>query len=328
MRKTLLLAAVLCLAALAGGSAARAEELELESLKAQLSEFTLDQDVQQQLGQIRYQTESWKDVQEWWRRHTQGAPYTGRHRIIFVPAEWANKLGEYIYQGMLLKYKKDGLLDNDPEAVAQIKRVCDRLIAVAEQPQLKWEYHLIDTGTVNAFAVAGGKIGVLKGILKYTKDDLGLAVVLSHEVSHVVERHLDERLSEMIVLQVAKIAGSVALPHVLPILLPAQLAQIANMAATIAQIYDLASYEGTRLGMAGFSRTAEFEADRVGLIMMAKAGYDPLLAVEFWKRMLSGHPDPKHANLVKWWRSHPLTSERIAALEKWAPIIRDEYYKP
>ncbi len=318
----MILTTMLALSAMTAARAAGPEELRAQA------GFALEQSYQAAFGNMRYEAQSLADMQRWWREHTLGAPYTGRHRPIFVPAEQANKLGALVYGSMLAKYRKDGLIDNDPVAVAQLKRVCDRLIAVADQPALEWEYHLISTGAVNAFAVAGGKIGVLQGILKYTEDDYGLAVVLSHEVAHVVQRHLDERLSEIILIQLANVAGDIAAPHFLPVLIPKHLANIANMTATVHQIYNLFSYEGTRLAMAGFGRTQEAEADYVGLILMAKAGYDPLLAPAFWKRMLKGMPDPKFAQLVKWWRDHPLTSERIASVERWAPEARDGYYKP
>lgn len=318
---------MLLAAALLAGSAGIAKAQSLESIQAQADE-DLAKSLQLSLEQARAKGVEIQGIQDWWRQHTQGAPYTGRHRILFFPAKQANALGKMIYDNMIKTYKDKGLIDNDPEAVAQIKRVCDKLIASANQPDLAWEYHYIDTGTVNAFAVAGGKIGVLKGILKYTQDDLGLAVVLAHEVAHVHNRHLDERLSQIIVIQALSMAGSIALPHVIPVLLPAWIAHMANALATVNQIYQLIAYEGQRLGMAGFSRVAEYEADHVGLIFMAKAGYDPMLAVDFWKRMLSAYPDPKHPELVKWWRSHPLTSERIAAITKWAPEVRDQYYHP
>ena len=148
-----------------------------------------------------------------------------------------------------------------------------RIADAAQRPDYRWEFVVFEGKEANAFCLPGGKVGIFTGILKYTRDEAGMATVISHEVAHALARHAGERLSQSMLAQ----AGGLGLG--------AALGGVGGLAGTaIMQGYSL----GTQLGiLLPYSRTQESEADHVGLILMAKAGYDPAQALEFWKRMMT-----------------------------------------
>jgi predicted Zn-dependent protease len=161
----------------------------------------------------------------------------------------------------------------------------------SEIKQYKWEFNLIeDDKTVNAWCMPGGKVAVYTGLLPVAQNETGLAVVMGHEIAHAIAKHGNERVSQGLLQQMGGMALSVALST--------------NPSATN-QIFMTAYGIGTTVGiMLPYSRTHESEADRIGLILMAKAGYDPREAIPFWQRMnekgggrapefLSTHPAPE-----------------------------------
>jgi predicted Zn-dependent protease len=174
----------------------------------------------------------------------------------------------------------------------------------------KWEFNLVkNDSTPNAWCMPGGKVVVYTGILKYTQDKNGLAVVLSHEIAHAVARHGNERMSQELLTQMGGIALSEALKQK-----PAQTQSIFNGA------YGL----GTQVGvLLPFSREHELEADKLGLIFMAIAGYDPQTAIPFWERMSSmgGAKPPEFIS------THPSDATRIAKIKEALPGIMPYYKK-
>jgi predicted Zn-dependent protease len=166
----------------------------------------------------------------------------------------------------------------------------------------KWEFNLIDDTVVNAWAMPGGKVGVYKGILPVTLNDTGLAVVLGHEIAHAIANHGDERMSQALIVQIGGLALSQALSKK-----PELTRQLA-----------LASFGlGTEVGiLLPYSRLQESEADHLGLIFMAMAGYDPHSAIPFWERMAkksSATPVPEFLN------THPSDERRIKNITKQIP---------
>ena len=195
------------------------------------------------------------------------APYTGRSQVILVGEGQEVALGEDAYRQIL----RDSVVTTDPEAERIVRKVGDRIARVAEKPTYKWEFKIInDPETVNAFAVPGGKVAVYTGIFGPARDEAGLAVVLGHEIAHALLRHPAERMSQDMLLQLGGVGLGVALGRN-----PA-------LANQVMQVYGLGAGVGVALP---FSRAQESEADRVGLILMAKAGYDPRVALELWERM-------------------------------------------
>ena len=173
----------------------------------------------------------------------------------------------------------------------------------------QWEFNLVKNDTTpNAWCMPGGKVVVYSGILPYTKDKNGLAVVLSHEIAHAVARHGNERMSQELLVQY----GSVALGELLKNK-PEQTQNIFNSA------YGLGSQYGVLLP---YSRDHELEADKLGLIFMAMAGYDPQTAIEFWKRMSAGGGNAP----LEFMSTHPSDATRISQIQAALPEAM-KYYK-
>jgi metalloendopeptidase OMA1, mitochondrial len=195
------------------------------------------------------------------------APYTGRSQVILVSEGQEASLGDDAYRHHL----RDSVVTHDAEAERIVRKVGERIARAANKPEYKWEFTVInDPEMVNAFAVPGGKVAVYTGIFVPARDEAGLAVVLGHEVAHALARHPAERMSQGMLLQLGGVGLGVALGRN-----PA-------LANQVLQAYGITAGVGVALP---FSRSQETEADRIGLILMAKAGYDPRVALELWERM-------------------------------------------
>jgi len=173
-----------------------------------------------------------------------------------------------------------------------------------------WEFNLIeDSKTVNAWCMPGGKVAFYTAILPICKDENGIAVVMGHEVAHAIANHGRERMSEGLIEQMGMSTLSAALGQ--------------NPSAT-SQIFMQAVGMGSNLGMLKFSRQHESEADHIGLIFMAMAGYDPNNAPIFWKRMVAMNTGQKPPEFMS---THPSDETRIKDLEGWLPEARGYYKK-
>jgi predicted Zn-dependent protease len=233
----------------------------------------------------------------------KSVPYTNRKQLLLVSAGEETALGQSAYTDALSKAK----VSNDAAATAMVKRVGERIAAVSDRPDFKWEFNLIDDPkTVNAWCLPGGKVAVYSGILPITQDDNGLAVVMGHEIAHALARHGSERMSQGLLAQLGGVALSAALATK-----PDATRQLAQ------QAYGAGATVGVLLP---FSRRQESEADHIGLILMAKAGFEPGGAVEFWKRMekSSGGGD----STPEFLRTHPADDKRIKAIEDELPEAR------
>ena len=172
----------------------------------------------------------------------------------------------------------------------------------------EWEFNVVNENTVNAWCMPGGKVVVYTGILPVTKDEKSLAVVMGHEIAHAVARHGNERMSQGLAVQLGGLALSVALSE--------QRAETQNV---FLQSYGL----GSTLGILAYSRNHESEADKLGLVFMAMAGYDPQSSIAFWQRMseMGGQAPPQLLS------THPSDETRIADLQAFMPEAMN-YYKP
>lgn len=231
-------------------------------------------------------------------------PETGRSQLLLVSAQQENQLGLTEFD----KLKQSTSISKDAATTAMLQRVGQRIAAVAPLPNAQWEFVLFDDAkTANAFCLPGGKVGVYTGILPITKDEAGLATVIGHEVAHAVARHGGERLSEGLLLQLGGVALDVAMKN--------------NTQATrqIAQsAYGITSQVGVALP---HSRKQELEADHIGLLYMARAGYDPRAAVAFWQRFAA----VKGGGQIAFLSTHPVDATRIARLEELMPQAEEEY---
>ena len=244
-------------------------------------------------------------------------PITNRQSFQIVPDSELNSMGLIEYRKVLNQSK----LSTNRAEVIRVRQVGQRIAAAAERflkeeglgseiKNYKWEFNLIeDNQTANAWVMPGGKAAVYTGILKYTKDDTGLAVVLGHEVAHAIAGHGNERMSQGLMAQMGGLALSAALTN-----------QPAATQELFMQTYGVGANVGLLLP---FSRLHESEADRIGLVIMARAGYNPDAAVPFWDRMnASGGARPPE--LIS---THPAPKSRIANIKKHLPEAR-RYYRP
>jgi predicted Zn-dependent protease len=234
------------------------------------------------------------------------APYTGRRQLLMTSEGGETRMGYQAFDQIKRQYR----VSRDPDTNALVSLVGRRIADAAQRPDYRWEFVVLEGKEANAFCLPGGKVGIFTGILKYTRDEAGMATVISHEVAHALARHAGERLSQSMLAQAGGLGLGVALGG------------MGSTASTaIMQGYSL----GTQLGiLLPYSRTQESEADHVGLILMAKAGYDPAQALEFWKRMMTGE---KGAKLPQFMSTHPNDASRLNELQAFLPEAR-KYYVP
>jgi predicted Zn-dependent protease len=243
-------------------------------------------------------------------------PLTGRKQLSLLPESEMISMSFTSYTDFL----KENPLSADKINAALVKEVGSNISAAvtkyfadnnlsAQLDGYKWEYNLVKNDTtVNAWCMPGGKVVVYSGLLPVTKDKNGLAVVLSHEIAHAVARHGNERMSQEMLAQYGSLALNEAIKQK-----PEQTKNIFNKA------YGLGAQFGVLLP---YSREHELEADRLGLIFMAMAGYDPQTAVAFWERMsaLGGSKPPEFLS------THPSDATRIAKIKAVIPEAM-KYYK-
>jgi len=237
-------------------------------------------------------------------------PYTGRKHMLLVSESEEVKMGDESYAAVL----KSSKLSADAEKTALVRRVGARLAKVSDAPpQFKWEFNLIeDEKQINAFCLPGGKVAVYTALLPVAKDEAGLAVVMGHEIAHALARHGSERMSQGMAAGIGSKILSVALSNKTP-----------EVQGAFSKAYGVGMNVGVMLP---FSRSHESEADHIGLILMAKAGYDPHAALDFWKRMEAATKSPD-SPLAKYLSTHPGHETRIKDIEGWMPEAM-KYYKP
>ena len=242
-------------------------------------------------------------------------PFTGKKVLNFYPNSQVFPMAFAQYDQFLTE---NNVIENSTEA-KMITKVGQRISSAAERwltangyagylKDYKWEYNLVKDETVNAWCMPGGKIVFYTGILPITQTETGVAVVMGHEVAHALADHGAQRMSAGTLQQIGAVAGNVAIQD-------PQKRNIFN------QAYGVGSQVGVMLP---FSRGHETEADRIGLQIMAIAGYDPTEAAELWKRMKAnsgGQAPPEFLS------THPSNDTRINNLTEWAPMAKAEAKK-
>jgi predicted Zn-dependent protease len=242
-------------------------------------------------------------------------PITGRKQLNIVPDSTINAMSFKSYNEVIAKSK----LSTDAGQTAMVKRVGRRIQQAVEEycaknnlsDQIKgynWEFNLIEDKQVNAWCMPGGKVAVYTGILLYTQNEDGLAVVMGHEIAHAIAKHGSERMSQGLLVEMGGIGLSAAL---------------ANKPGQTQNLFMKSYGAGTEVGvLLPFSRKQETEADRMGLIFMAMAGYDPRGAVEFWQRMSQQQQEGKPIELLS---THPSDQTRINNIKKFLPEAMSYY---
>ena len=252
----------------------------------------------------------------WFLAACSTVPVTGRRQLKLVPSSELQSMSYTSYRQVLGESKVvSGTAEaNMVKAVGgNIQRAVEQFMAKEGQSDklegYAWEFNLIEENTVNAWCMPGGKVAVYTGILPVTQNEDGLAVVMGHEIAHAIANHGGERMSQQLATQLGGVGLAVAMRDK-----PAQ-TQGLFMAA-----FGLGSQVGVLLP---FSRLQESEADRLGLIFMAMAGYNPAEAVPFWQRMAAqgGGRQPEFLS------THPAPETRIRDLQKHQAEAM-KYYKP
>jgi metalloendopeptidase OMA1, mitochondrial len=230
---------------------------------------------------------------------------TGRRQLLLTSAAQENQLGAQAYAEIRQQEKPC----TDAATVAFVTRVGQRVAAAAPDKGFTYEFTVLDSDTINAFCLPGGKVAVYTGILPLCANEAGLAAVLGHEIAHAIARHGGERMSQ----QYAQQIGGVTLAAML---------EAKGVQPTTANLAMTAYGVGSQIGvMLPYSRNHELEADRLGLMYMAKAGYDPQEAVAFWQRFagLGNGGTPGFLS------THPASDDRARALTALLPEARTLY---
>ncbi len=233
-------------------------------------------------------------------------PYTNRQQFNIISDSEEYAMGLQAYQETVSKAK----LSSDAQATEMVVRIGKRIAAAAEKPDFDWQFKLIDDPkSVNAFCLPGGRVAVYTGILPITKDEEGLAVVMSHEVAHALAHHGAERMSQGALVNLGGAALQIGMAKKDP-----------AIQQQVLSAFGLGANVGVLLP---FSRSHESEADHIGLILMAKAGYDPRAAVPFWERMKAqgGQKPPEFLS------THPSDDTRIQKIREELPEAL-KYYRP
>jgi predicted Zn-dependent protease len=244
-------------------------------------------------------------------------PITGRSQLNLLPESTMQSMALQQYQSFLSENKV--VSQGTSKDADMVKRVGQRIAAAVTQymtqhnmgnevASYKWEFNLVNNKEVNAWCMPGGKVVVYTGLLPVTQNETALACVMGHEIAHAVARHGNERMSQGLLAQGIQVAGTVAL----------------GKNPTAVNIFNQAFGVGGNVGMLAFSRQNELEADHLGVIFMAMAGYNPQESIPFWQRMGSMSSGSKPPELLS---THPSDARRVQQLQQLMPEAM-QYYKP
>lgn len=238
----------------------------------------------------------------------QEVPITGRKQLVAVSEEQMLPLGLNSYRDIL---SKSQVVETGP-AVDMVRGIAERIIKVVERPDLKWEVNLIASDQANAFALPGGKVAVYTGILPIATNEDGLAAIIGHEIAHIIARHGAERMSHQQLVQFGSMALSMS---------------VGDMDYETQKMVLGALGLGAQYGfILPFSRKHESEADKIGLIYLAKACFNPEEAPRLWERMAQA----SEKQVPEFSSTHPAPETRIEQLKSWLPEamqVRSEFCK-
>ena len=248
---------------------------------------------------------------------TSTVPVTGRKQNLMVSDGEMLSLSTQQYQ----EFMKTAKLSTDATKTAMVKRVGQNLATAVvnylnangmqnDVQNYKWQFNLVADKQANAWCMPGGLIVVYEGILPITQDEASLAIVLGHEIAHAVARHSAEQMSNQIKQQYGVQAASA-------------LAGVLGVGSNTVAIGQAVAASGFNLANLKYSRNHESEADYMGLIFAAMAGYDPSVAVTFWQRMSAA----SNSNTAEFLSDHPSDATRIKNIQGWLPEAQ-KYYKP
>ena len=249
---------------------------------------------------------------------TKTVPITGRQQSLLVSDGEVLSLSTQQYQ----EFMKSAKLSTNSANTAMVKRVGERLATAvtnylkangmaADVQYYKWQFNLVQNNQVNAWCMPGGLIVVYEGILPVTQDESSLAIVLGHEIAHAVARHSAEQMSTQMKQQQGLQIG-------------AALAGMLGVGTNTTSLISAVVANGFNFKNLSYSRNHESEADHMGLIFAAMAGYDPQTAVTFWQRMAASSTNKTSEFLS----DHPSDETRIRQIQGWLPEAQQYYKKP
>lgn len=244
-------------------------------------------------------------------------PLTGRRQLNLVPESTMDQMAVTEYRTFLSK--NNVVSPSESKNAQMVHRVGERIAAAVTKyltahnmgdriNGYNWQFNLVQSKEANAWCMPGGKVVVYTGIMDLTQNENGLAVVMGHEIAHAIARHGNERMSQAMIAQGIEMAGAVALSNN---------PQTQNL---FLQAFGI----GGNLGMLAFSRRDELEADELGLIFMAMAGYDPRGALDFWQRMAKASQSSQPPEFLS---DHPSDEHRIRQIKRILPMAI-KYYQP
>jgi metalloendopeptidase OMA1, mitochondrial len=233
----------------------------------------------------------------------QTVPITGRSQMLFTSPQEEGQLGDQAWAEIKRKERET----KDKQYSEAVTRVGKNIAAVANAPGFQWEFKTFESTQANAFCLPGGKVAVYTGIFKYMNNDAELAAVVGHEIGHAIARHGGERISQ----EYARTVGQ----SLLSTLTDEQYRQLA------VSVYGGATQVGIMLP---YSRTHEYEADHIGIILMARAGYNPRYAITFWQKFAASS---KTSALDEFLSTHPIGDKRIEEMRQLLPAALDVYDK-
>lgn len=242
-------------------------------------------------------------------------PFTGKSTLALVPNSQIFPMAFQQYGEFL---NENNVVRNTPDA-EMVKNVGHKIAAAAEKylkskgfdeylKEYEWDYNLVESSDINAWCMPGGKIVIYTGILPITQNEAGLAAVMGHEVAHALANHGQQRMSASQLQQLGAVAGNIALAS----------------SPENRELFNLAYGVGSNVGvMLPFSRSHETEADKIGLLLMSIAGYEPEVAAELWERMQAASQGAPPQFLS----THPSSATRISNIRSWVPATKEEAKK-
>lgn len=243
-------------------------------------------------------------------------PISSRRQLTLVPELELMKMSLVQYKQFL---NENPPVSDEVEATKQVKRVGNRVANGIERylkdngqskkiKDYRWEFNLVNQNVVNAWAMPGGKVVVYQGLMPIAQSDEGLAVVMGHEIAHAIAKHGNERMTQGILAA----AGGVAIAI-----------YMRNKPAETQALFLGAYGVGAGVGILAFGRNQESEADKLGMVFMAMAGYNPNEAIPFWERMSGGGT----SSTPEFLSTHPSHDTRINRIKEWMPTA-ESYYSP
>ncbi len=228
----------------------------------------------------------------------QTAPFTGRSQLIMVSVDQEKQMGNEAWA----QVSAENRISTNKKYTDALSRVGKNIAAEANRQDFDWEFKVFESNEANAFCLPGGKVAVYSGLFKYLANDAELSAVVGHEVGHAIARHGAERISHDMIQQAgAKIVETA----------------VGQSGGTTSQLWMVAYAGLSNVGVVlPYSREQEYEADKIGMVLMSKAGYNPQAALDFWNKFST---ISKQSTIEEFFSTHPMSTKRQEEMRKILP---------